>query len=69
MPELANKEVIEVKSPWTISALADGMKSGNPSVAVIIDLSGGVVVFAETSLKLFLTAADALKARHGDPRT
>jgi len=26
------------------------------------------VVLAETSLALFLTAADALRARHGDPR-
>ena len=52
----------------TIGALPAGMSSGLPSVGICIDLPNGEYVFAETSLKLFLNAADALKARYGDPR-
>jgi hypothetical protein len=33
-----------------------------------IDLDDGSVVLAETSLALFLTVADGLRARYGDPR-
>jgi len=51
-----------------VAALKGGMSGGSPSVAVRIELKDGTIVFAETSLKLFLTAADVLKARHGDPR-
>ncbi len=48
-----------------ISALAGGMSSGGVSVAVRVDLPDGTVVVAETSLRLFLAAADALRARYG----
>lgn len=51
-----------------ITGLARGMTSGAPSVALMISLPDGKVVFAQTSLRLFLAAGDALKARHGDPR-
>jgi hypothetical protein len=51
-----------------IGGLAGGMKSGAASVMVRVDLPNGETVLAETSLALFLSAADALKARHGDPR-
>lgn len=51
-----------------IAALGGGMKSGNPSVSIRLDLPGGGVALAQTSLALFLMAADALKARYGDPR-
>jgi hypothetical protein len=51
-----------------ITGLDGGMHSGKPSVAVRLDLENGKVLIAETSLALFLTAADALKARYGDPR-
>jgi hypothetical protein len=44
------------------------MVSGAPSVAFCFKLGEREVVLAETSLALFLTAADALKARYGDPR-
>lgn len=53
----------------SVAGLSSGMKSGAPSVAIRIDLPDGRVVFAQTSLSLFLTAADTLKAVHGDPRT
>lgn len=51
-----------------ICALAGGMRSGDPSVTIRINLPDGTVALGETSLALLLTAADAFKARHGDPR-
>ena len=52
-----------------IAGLERGMTSGKPSVAIGVFLPhGGGCVLAETSLALFLMAADALKARFGDPR-
>lgn len=51
-----------------IAGLSAGMQSGDPSVSFTFALPDGRVVFAETSLRLLLTAADALKAKHGDPR-
>lgn len=55
--------------PMRIGALADGMQSGKPSVAIAMFLpNGGGCVVGETSLAMFLSAADALRARYGDPR-
>ena len=51
-----------------VAALEKGMVSGHPSLMIGIELPDGSVVKAETSLRLFLTAADAFKARFGDPR-
>lgn len=48
--------------------LADGTASGAPVVMAFLTLPDGRTVMAETTLALFLTAADALKARYGDPR-
>lgn len=68
-PDLADKpNVHHVTEPIGITGLVGGMTSGAPSVALRIDLSNGDTVIAETSLKLLLTAADALKAKYGDPR-
>jgi len=52
----------------SVTALEGGMQSGDPSVAIIIEPPDGPWILAETSLKLFLVAADALKAKYGDPR-
>lgn len=53
-----------------VGALPGGMASGKASVAVVIRLADGRLVFAETSLDLFLAAATALRARYGgnEPR-
>lgn len=59
----------EGSPPIGVTGLEGGMKSGKPSAALRLDLPDGRIVIAETSLALFLTAADALKARYGDPRT
>lgn len=60
-------KAIEIKG-FIVTAVEGGMVSGQPSVAVVIDLEGGKWVFAECSMKEFFVAADALKARYGDPR-
>ena len=66
--DMMNKEIIEADN-LHIAALKQGMKSGAPSVGFRIDLPNGrSVVFAQTSLALFLSAADIMRARYGDPR-
>ena len=52
--------------PMKIAALKAGMKSGRTSVVIGLDIGGGQAVVAETSLRLFLSAADALRARYGE---
>jgi hypothetical protein len=66
-PEFRNKSILHVQD-FKIGGLRGGMQSGKASVAIMFELPTGQVVFAETSLALFLTAADALKAKWGDPR-
>lgn len=51
-----------------VIVLDGGMESGAPSVSLAAKLQDGSGVFLETSLALFLTAADAMRARFGDPR-
>ena len=46
-----------------IARLRGGMASGKDSVAVRLDMADGRVVIAETSMALFLAAADAFRAR------
>lgn len=69
-PDLHGRDVIHLANDTRIeiAGLEGGMASGLPSVAMRLDLPDGRVVVAETSLVLFLTAADGLKARYGDPR-
>ena len=43
-----------------------GMASGKPSVAFRFDLDDGRVVVAQTSMRLFLLAADMCRARFGE---
>lgn len=52
-----------------VTGLQAGMASGKPSVVLRVNLPDGRIILTETSLALFLTAADALKTRFGDPRT
>ncbi len=54
-------------SRLTIAGCPEGTSGGKPSVLILHDVKG-VPVFCETTLALFLTAADALKAKYGDPR-
>jgi hypothetical protein len=71
--DVPSEKLAHTTEPIRIAALPDGMigRDGTryPSVAIGVFLpNGGGCALAETSLKLFLTAADALKARFGDPR-
>lgn len=50
--------------PIRIGALPRGMASGATAVAIMIELPDGRVVLTETSLALFLMAAQALKAKY-----
>jgi hypothetical protein len=68
-PDLAGKKIHNVTDAMSIAGLSNGMGSGAPSVSIRFDLEDGSVVIGQTSLKLFLTTADALKARFGDPRS
>lgn len=67
-PELQGRKIHHVTESFKVTALAGGMESGAPSVAFCIPLDDGSVVLCETSLKIFLTAAEAFLAKHGDPR-
>lgn len=53
--------------PIGVTALNKGTTSGRPSVCLRVDLPDGRTVLAETSLRLFLAAADALRAYYGSP--
>ena len=62
-PELAGAKKGELER---IGALPGGMASGKASVALVVRLEDGQVVFAEPLLELFLGAAVALRARYAD---
>lgn len=67
--ELADK-IKDGKVTWLrdgvilIATLSKGMKSGKPSVSIRIDLPDGKIVVAETSMRLFLSAAEVFKAKY-----
>lgn len=63
-PDLADKtdRIVHI-TDIDVAVLAHGTKGGRPSVAFRMDLPDGQVVFAETTLRLFLTAAAAMKGR------
>jgi hypothetical protein len=66
-PDMKDK-VIRQGVDLSLAALRAGMESGKPSISVRVDLADGSVAFVETSLILLLSAADAFKAKYGDPR-
>jgi hypothetical protein len=66
-PEFDPKAVAYT-SRCAVIGMPHGTVLGRPTVLFRMTLPDGQDVFAETTLALFLTAADALKARYGDPR-
>lgn len=52
--------------PIQVAVLAGGMASGLPSVAIRIDLPNGQFVIAETSARLFCSAARSIEAKYPD---
>lgn len=61
--DFGDKEIIHLTDRIRIAGLDHGMSSGEPSVAFGFELGDGKVVIAETSLALFLSAADILRAK------
>ena len=67
--DFRGKEIIHLGNlspPIRIAALTKGTKGGRVSVAIGLDIGQGRVVLAETTLALFLNAADLLRAKFGD---
>lgn len=64
--EVIDSGNLEMGESVKICALPGGMQSGKPSCTIRVDLPGGKVVLAETSLLLFQSAARAFTARYGD---
>jgi hypothetical protein len=69
-PDLADDKVVihlgEGSKPIQVAVLDGGLKSGRPSVAIRTDLPDGTVVIAETTARLFVTAARAVLAKYPD---
>lgn len=61
-------EVIEYTGPLIVGGKADGTENNKPSVLVAFEVGDEEWLVKETTLSLFLTAADTLRARYGDPR-
>lgn len=61
-------EVTEHKGPVSIGGMDRGTEAGKPVVMIGLDMGKEGVLVVQTTLSLFLSAADALKARYGDPR-
>lgn len=61
--------IVEVQGEMKMGCLAAGTVDGNPTVSMFFELPDGRLAFVQTTLRLFLSAADAFKAVHGDPRT
>lgn len=64
-PDLAQRPLLKAVT-LGVAALDAGMQSGLPSVTFRLDTEDGQVVVGETSMRLFLQAAAAFRARFGD---
>jgi len=58
-------DVIHRTGPFTVAALARGMRSGHPSLAIRIDLPEKKVLIQETSVAAWLAVARALEGKYG----
>jgi hypothetical protein len=65
----AGRNLIEANKSISVGLLQKGMASGLSSVSFLFELPDGSIVFAETSLRLFLTCAQAFAALEGWPGT
>lgn len=68
-PDLRDKKILHLGNdapPLQVAVLAGGMASGKPSVTLRVDLPDGRTVLAETSARLFVSAARAITARYPD---
>lgn len=58
-------KLIQLETPLKIGGLEGGMVSGKPSVSFGFTMPDGTTVFAQTSMRLFHSAAKAFAARYG----
>lgn len=67
-PDLVDKQVILPASmdgaAVQLALLDNATKQGRPAVTIRIDLADGRVVLAETTARLFVTAARLILTRH-----
>lgn len=68
-PDLRNKKFHHVGNgakPIQVATLTGGLQSGRPSVAIRIDLDDGQIIVAETTARLFCSAAKAIMVKYPD---
>lgn len=68
-PDLREKTVLHLANgapPIQVAVLDGGTTQGRPSIAVRLDLPDGQTVIAETTARLFVTAARAIWAKYPD---
>lgn len=61
-------EVTEYKGPLIIGGMGEATAAGNPVVMIALEIGENEYLVKQTTLSLFLGAADALKTKYGDPR-
>lgn len=59
----APEKVFDQHAQLSVARLPGGMRSGNDSVGIRVDMKDGKTFVFQTSMKLFLAAADAFRAR------
>jgi hypothetical protein len=64
LPHLKDKTIVHVEAPMEMAILEGGMVSGSPSVMLAVPMPDGTVAIAQTSAKLFCTAARAIQAKY-----
>lgn len=69
-PDITDKERLLLPGPdappMQVAVLPNGTAEGRPSVAIRVDLPDGKIMIAETSARLFCTAAKMIMAKHPD---
>jgi hypothetical protein len=68
-PDLRDKPIVHLANdapPIAVAVLDGGMASGKPSLTLRLDLPDGRTVLAETSARLFCSAARAIMAKYPD---
>lgn len=66
LSDVNTEDIVTVSDDITIAVLDKGMKSGKPSVGILIKLPDGKTLLAQTSAKLFVSAANAIHAKYPD---
>lgn len=61
-------DVIEFKGPLIVAGKGESTEEGKPSVILALEVGEDEFLIKETTLSLFLDAADTLKSKYGDPR-